>query len=175
MACTDKKNESPEKDSGCAAGYPIYPDYLGRVAYIMDGDYASFSHAGLFVIVAQDDTRVDAVPLVVGYEGKVKRFSLRPKREESDNGRVRITPAASLTQVRDDDELVLDWARRQYIWGITRPKNADGKLQWCEGVYQTAIATAEMVTLMMARRALQRKRAFDEAMKSWNYQRAYGG
>jgi hypothetical protein len=85
------------------------------------GSYAGGNNSGLFVIIAQDgDRRIDAVPLMVGYDGyQIKRFNLQREVETLDSGKEKVTEPSVLTQVREDTEFVLDWARRQYRWGVT--------------------------------------------------------
>lgn len=161
------------------------PDYVGKVAYIMDGsDYGHRS--GMYFIVAQDgDRRIDAIALVIGYNGhEIRRFNLYDK-EETANGTVRITPGAKLLRVREDNYLVLDWAGRQYRWGKKQDKDL-AKPQWCSSVYTAAIAMAELSltvideTFKKQAKVEEELRAhhtamFKKAVKDYQLRQAYGG
>lgn len=195
MACCspDKpsadKNPRPEAVDACFGG-PCRPtpNYVGKVAYIMGpGDYAGGNNSGLFFIVAQDgESRIDAVPLKIGYGGHdIKRFNLQRKVETLD-GKTKITEPASITQVREDNEFATDWARKQYQWGQERKPDADGKLRWVSSVYEDAVSMAELVVLTLERIVAERgrivlelqrdyQRMLDRAVKDAMYRRAYGG
>jgi hypothetical protein len=195
MACCSpdkpeaKSNLRPEAVDAVMGG-PCRPtpNYVGKVAYIMDGgDTASYGRGGLFFIVAQDgDRRIDAVLLQEGYNShEIKRFNLQDNHKTLDSGKVQTTPAASVTQVREDNDFVLDWCRRQYRWGANPPLR-DGKPQWCQSVFDGAKGTAELVFLTVERiirenaraiRELQKsfQRQLDKAVKDELYRRSYGG
>jgi hypothetical protein len=178
----------PEAVDACFGG-PCRPtpNYVGKVVYIMSGDYAGHGNSGLFYVLAQDgESRLDAIPLHVGYGGhEIKRFNLQPKTETYDN-KTKVKPGASISQVRDDDEYVLDWARRQYRWGTLRVPGKDGKLEWVGSVYTQAASMAEMVVAAVAFRVAETERVlreihrsyqnqFNRAVKDELYRRSYGG
>jgi hypothetical protein len=188
MACCDANGDLKSDPNVVDACFRPIPNYVGKVAYIMGGgDSASYGGGGLFVIVAQDgDRRIDAVPLMIGYQGQeIKRFNLFDKQETFD-GKTKKLPAAVVSQVRDDEEFVLDWCRRQYRWGSRRTPNQDGKRQWCEGVYDNAMSTAELVFVCIERIILDRRKAineirehymkqFQKAAKNFQLRQAYCG
>jgi hypothetical protein len=177
MACCSPEKLDPravDKDmaNACCA-QPHTPNYVGKVAYIMGpGSYAGGNNSGLFVIIAQDgDRRIDAVPLMVGYDGyQIKRFNLQREVETLDSGKEKVTEPSVLTQVREDTEFVLDWARRQYRWGVTKAPGRDGKQQWADGVYTGASAIAELVVITLERITAEREKLFRDLQRSYQQQ-----